>query len=258
MPPPAFRCNRRLVSDSHGKKGASATVVDAPQTPQRIYAAHETDFLNLVAQVHLADTGCSGPLTSDGAQHERSTQTAFRCACMECGADFGRLRVGGTQSVATVLGVLLAGSTYHNFSASLEYSDQKALSHVTFNTTQKPILRMIDRLWEEHLATNNEILHGEPKRKKVVPVKEVYILHNKAQLLEKMEGDCGLKVRTVVLGGLRLHPPLPLPGVVGCSGRNDNIIFHATAANWLKTTKRCTFCWGTQPVLARSPVALYN
>lgn len=113
---------------------------------------------------------------------------------MKCGTDFGRLRVGGTQSIATVLGVLLSGSTYQNFSASLEYSDQMALSETTYNKTQKPILRKVDRLFEEHLAENNDTLREEPKRKKYVPVEEVYILHNKTRLLQKMEEGCGLKV----------------------------------------------------------------
>ena len=56
------------------------------------------DFLILADQVHKADTGYGGPLSTDGPCEERVNGVGIKCACLGCGANIGRLSMGGTES----------------------------------------------------------------------------------------------------------------------------------------------------------------
>ena len=170
-----------------------------PLSAQRSYTVIETDFLNLALQVHRADTGCEGPLTTDGASHESSAALHFSVLCLGCGAAFNRMRLGGTNSLATVLGILLAGNSLTGWSASCQYSDMKVMHNSTFYRLQKLILREVDKLFEKCIKDNNDALHANPARRIRVPIQHHYILNNKTHLLARMEGDFGLKVGAVAI-----------------------------------------------------------
>ena len=164
---------------------------------QRTYACMETDFANLAAQVHKKDTGCDGPLTTEGAACESSNAVVLPFVCCGCGANFGRVHIGGTNSLSTALGILLAGDSFTRWSASCQYSDQKVMDVSTFAAQQRVV--RVDRLFEEYLMSRNDRLRDDPARKIRVVVEDHYILKNKEHLLQRMEGKFGLEVRLGVM-----------------------------------------------------------
>ena len=165
-----------------------------PLSAQRPYTVMETDFMNLALGVHRADTGCEGPLTTDGASYESSAALQLSVECCGCGAAFNRIRAGDTNSLATVLGILLAGNSFAGWSASCQ-----AMGSSTFHRHQKLIIREVDKLFELYVKDNNEALHADPARKIRVPLKHHYILKNKTHLLAGMDGEFGLKVGALAI-----------------------------------------------------------
>ena len=101
--------------------------------------------------MHKADTGCGGPLSTDGPGAEQSDEVGMKCVCLGCGANSGRLSMGGTDSVATVLDVLRARSTHGALSATCAYADRATMTKQTFHNTQKKTLRVIDSSFQEFL-----------------------------------------------------------------------------------------------------------
>ena len=166
----------------------------------RSYTSILEDFVILAGQVHKADTGCGGPLSTDGPGTERSDEVGMKCVCLGCGANFGRLSIGGTDSVATVLGVLLAGSTHGALSATCAYADRATMTRQTFHKTQKKILRVIDSSFEEFLSKSRTALHGEASRKILVPKDSVFFLEHEQELYNLIDTSFGLEVRPE-LGG---------------------------------------------------------
>ena len=144
------------------------------------------------------DTGCGGPLSTDGPVAERSDQVGMKWVCLSCGANFGRLSMGGTDSVATVLGVILAGSTHGALSATCAYSDRATMTKQTFHTTQKKILRVIDSSFEEFKSRT--ALHEEASRKVLVPKDSVFFPEHEQELDNLIDTSFGLEVRPEVGG----------------------------------------------------------
>ena len=122
------------------RSGLLCVETPAPRV-QRTYM--ETDFANLAAQVHKKDTGCDGPLTIEGAAYESSNAVVLPFLCCGCGANFGRVHIGGTSSLSTTLGILLAGDSVTGWSASCQYSDQKVMDASTFAAQQRVVLRHV-------------------------------------------------------------------------------------------------------------------
>ena len=116
----------------------------------------ETVFLVIVKEVHKADTGCSGQLSTNGAPYERMDSLHWTRVCLLCGADFGRLRIEGQSTLATVLGLLLAGSTYQHYSASCIYSDVLALSGTAFFNAQANKLQVVDQMFDKLIQRQRE------------------------------------------------------------------------------------------------------
>ena len=166
------------------------------------------DFVILAGQVHKVDTGCGGPLSTDGPVAERSSEVGMKCVCLGCGANFGQLSMGGTDSVATVLGVLLAGSTHGALSATCAYADRALMTKQTFHSTQKKILRVIDSSFEEFLLKSRAALHGEASRKILVPKDGIFFLEHEQELYNLMDTSFGLKVEPQSWGNTCLiHVP---------------------------------------------------
>ena len=159
----------------------------------------ERDFLGIIKQLHKADTGCRGQLSTNGVSKERSDRLHWRCVCILCGAGFGRLRIGGQSTLSTILGILLAGSTYQHYSASCIYSDVLALSVGAFFNAQAKVLRLIDQVFDEHIQRQRELLRGDPKRSIKVRKGQIYFIQHAEQLFELMETDFGLKVMSVAV-----------------------------------------------------------
>ena len=108
--------------------------------------------------------------------------------------------MGGTDSVATVLGVLLAGSTHEALSATCAYSDRATMTKQTFHNTQKKILRVIDSSFEEFLLKSRTALHEEASRKVLVPKDSVFFLEHEQELDNLIYTSFGLEVRPEVGG----------------------------------------------------------
>jgi hypothetical protein len=167
--------------------------------PLRSYTVMESDFLGIINHVHKKDTGCDGGISTNGVSRERSDHLHWTCVCIRCGADFGRLRIGGQNTLSTVLGVLLAGSTYQHYSASCIYSDVLALSVRAFFNAQEDVLRVIDQVFDEHIQRQREGLRGDPKRSIKVRKDLIYFIQHEEELNERMKTDFGLKVRSVAV-----------------------------------------------------------
>ena len=161
----------------------------------RGYTSILEDFVIIAGQVHKADTGCGGPLSTDGPGAERSDEMGMKCVCLGCGANLGRLSMGGTDSVATVLGVLLAGSTHGALSATCACSDRATMTKQMFHNTQKNILRVIDSSFEEFLLKSKTALHEEASRKMLVPKDSVFFLEHEQELDNLIDTSFGLEVR---------------------------------------------------------------
>ena len=158
----------------------------------------ETYFLGIVKQVHKSDKGCCGPVTTNGASKERTDGLHRACVCLLCGADFGWMRVGGQNTLATVLGVLLAESTYQHYSASCVFSDVLALSGTAFYNAPTKILRLADRVFDEHIQRQRECLREDPKRRIKVRKNHIYFIRNADKLYGLMDTPFGLKVRSML------------------------------------------------------------
>lgn len=65
----------------------------------------------------------------------------------------GATIVEGTNSFATVLGIVLAGSSFTAWSASCQYSDTKVMDKSTFHKNQKLILREMDKLFQVRMSS---------------------------------------------------------------------------------------------------------
>ena len=158
----------------------------------------ETDFLGIIKQVHKSDTGCCGLITTNGASKERTDGLHWTCVCLLCGADFGRTRIGGQNTSATVLGVLLAGRTYQHYTASSIFSDVLALSGTAFYNVQAKILRLVDQGFDEHIQHQRECSREDPKRWIKVRKDHIYFIRHADKLYELMNTEFGLKVRSIL------------------------------------------------------------
>lgn len=143
----------------------------------------------------------------------------MKMECNGCGADFGRVDVGRTESLSTTLGNLLAGASFTHWSAACEYSDLKVMSSTSFNTTQHVVLKEVEKLFDEFIQTHNDQLHGEPERKLRVRTEDHFFIRHKDRLVDLVENsDFGKEVRgegfVLTLGCWLLCRPFENP--VGC------------------------------------------
>ena len=150
------------------------------------------------ASISLTWMGCCGPITTNGASKERTDGLHWTCVCLLCGADFGRMRIGGQNTLATVLGVLSAGSTYQHYSASCIFSNVLALSGTAFYNAQAKILRLVDQVYDEHIQRQRECLREDPKRWIKVRKDHIYFIWYADKLYELMDTEIGLKVRSML------------------------------------------------------------
>ncbi|CAM9433372.1 unnamed protein product [Pylaiella littoralis] len=201
MKNPANIHPQRIVSASPtpravrvGENVVVPTSREKKRSPQRTYACVETDVVNLAASIHRVGTGCSGPLTTEGARSESSSSVGMEISCCGCGAKFDRLELGGTDDWATVLGILLAGSTFTAWSASCQYSDHKVMDGKFFSGHKRKILAAVDRLMEEHLEEIQSALRADKSRLVKVHRDDHYFLKHRDRLLEFMTTPFGLQL----------------------------------------------------------------
>ena len=150
--------------------------------------------MGIVKQVHKADTGCSGQLSTNEPSKERTDSLHWTCVCLLYVADFGRLRVGGQSTLATFLGVFSAASAYRHHSESCIYSDVLALSNTAFFNTQANILRVSCRpdVWKEHIQRQREWLRGDQNRLIEVRTDQNYFIQHADILYGLMDTDFGM------------------------------------------------------------------
>lgn len=74
----------------------------------------------------------------------------MECVCNRCGAELGKLNLGGTNSLSSVLGVFLAGDARASPSGPRACTlTQSVMSHVTFHKYQKQVMGAIDVLRDD-------------------------------------------------------------------------------------------------------------
>ena len=123
----------------------------------------EAEILDIVKQVHKADTGYSRQLSTNGASKRRTGSLQWAFVCLLCGAEFGRLRIRGLSTLAAVLGVLLVGGTCQNYSTSCIYC-ALALSGTVLSNVQAKFLQVVDQTFDGHIQRQRKWLLGNQNR----------------------------------------------------------------------------------------------
>ena len=78
------------------------------------------------------------------------------------------------------------------------FSDVLALSGTAFYNAQAKILRLVDRVFDEHIQRQRGYLREDPKRRIKVRKDHIYFIRNADKLYELMDTPFGLKVRSML------------------------------------------------------------
>ena len=154
----------------------------------------EKDFLHIAKQVHMADAGCYGRLSTNEASKEATDYLYWTCLCLLCGAGFGRLRLGGENTVSTVLEVVLAESTKQHCSSLRLRLDVLAVSAWAFFSEQGKIPRVVGQVINEHTRHQREC--GDRNRLTKVGKDQDYFVQHADNLYDApMDTDSVLRTK---------------------------------------------------------------
>lgn len=162
----------------------------------RAYTVELETLMGIVSIVHR-ESGCRGEISCSRDPVQKRDWASFHPVCDKCGCDYGRIPLKGPSSVATaqsrILGVLLAGATFDDVSASCAFADLSVVSARSFSRHQHTVLRAIETVYAGVMLDLHRKIRAEVGRKVLVEKEEVYQLLHAAKLAERRDGDLGLK-----------------------------------------------------------------
>lgn len=158
-------------------------------------SASVAGLLKMYTAVHTVSSACPGPLKNTELSTPIWHQDSLTAECETCGAVFGRMPLGKPPTVTYVLGGLLAGVAFEDFTFSREMADCQSPAVSTRQLL--PVIEAVDEVYDDFMAQHREAIKREDGRKlvRVDPDKNNFLKHA-AALNDIMKRGISVQVST--------------------------------------------------------------